>query len=154
MLDSDLEETFSFALAEMGMKDALMLQQFMPDLIRIRPDMKQQSFVVSKEQFLGEYDFMVKTSMNKNTVSESQRIQNAITQLINMANSGRPEFQNMKLVDAIKDWIKTLEIGDPDLMMPDVQEQLPQPLQIGAPQGAPQPQPQGGINAQIAEQVV
>ena len=68
---------------------------------------------------------------------------------------------HLREVEALHDYLFSLLDESSDLspkdvivMMPDVQEQLPQPLQIGAPQGAPQPQPQGGINAQIAEQVV
>ena len=147
LLDSDIEETFSYALSEMAMKDVVMLQQFTSDQIRLRADSKSQARVIDKSEILGEYDYIAKTSMQTNSIAEGQRIQNAITQLINMANSGRPEFANMNTVDAVKDWIQTLDIGDPDKIMPDVVDQQGLDPNLALP---PQPQPQGGVNAQIA----
>jgi len=148
MLDADLEETFGYALSEMGRKDTIMLQQFLGDYIRIKPDVKQESRILEKEDILGDFDYMVKTSMQKNNLTEAIRIQNAVTQLINMANSGRPEFQSMQLVDATRDWIKTLDIGEADLILPDVEQaQLPQEIPQ-LPEQAPQEQglPQEALN--------
>lgn len=124
LLQNDLLETFGFSLSSMGRKDTIMLQQFLGDFIRIRPDIKQESKVLEKENILGDFDYIVKTSAQSNNIMEATRIQNAVTQLINMANSGRPEFQNMKLLEATRDWIKTLDIGEPDKILPEEMQEL------------------------------
>lgn len=133
MLDADLLEQFSYALETLGEKDAILLQQFLSDYIRIRSNSKEQPRELNKAEILGMFDFSIKTSLQKNILSESTRIQNALTQLINMGNV-RPELQNMKIVDAVRDWIKTLDIGDPDIILP---------------QEAKQPAMPGGMPAQV-----
>jgi hypothetical protein len=145
MLDADLLEQFSYALEALGETDIVLLQQFLSDYFRVRSNAKTAPREMTKPEILGMYDVTVKTSLQKNTVSEATRIQNAISQLINIAQV-RPELQNMKIVDAVRDWIKSLDIGDPDIILPQEVDQpnLGQPApQVGGQEmprlGAPVP---------------
>lgn len=118
MLDSDLLESFNFGLQEMAGKDVIMLMQFLGDAVRIRPKVNEVSKVITRPEYQGEYDYIIRSSMQRNNLMEATRLNQALTMLINMANSGRPEFQNMNIVEAVQNWLRALDIGDPEKILP------------------------------------
>jgi hypothetical protein len=118
MLDSDLLEAFSYGLIDLAEINTILLTQYLGDRFTVKPFADRPARVLSKAEILGRYDYMVKTSLQTNTIINSSRILNGITQLINLANSGRPELANMNILKPVRDAIKALELGDADEILP------------------------------------
>ncbi|CAK0764525.1 hypothetical protein CCP3SC15_300034 [Gammaproteobacteria bacterium] len=113
----------------MGEIDCVMLQQYLADRFAIRPDIKQQSRVLEKSDILGQYSYNVSSSMNKNKIGESMRLQNVITAMLNFAGSGNPAFQNINWGPVFKEWLRKLDLpGDID----DIYQEQPQDMMAGA----------------------
>jgi hypothetical protein len=159
MMSGDFLDSFGDGLVRQGKFDVVVLQQMLDGEIMVRPDIKQVSKVLRKPEILGDFDQVVKTSLQTNNLLEGQRLMNIITQLINFKGTGLPEFQALNVVKAARAWIRQQDLGeDIDDILPETAGQGQQGYQQSAPpQQAQQaqakgramvgPQPQGALSA-------
>jgi hypothetical protein len=150
MLESDYMESFSYGLQQQAKIDVTILKQMLAGNIRIRPDVNQASRVLQKPEILGDFDYIIKTSLQANNLFAAQDIESKITKLINLANTGRPEFQNMNIVKLARHMIRLLDLPeDVDEILPEqAAQQNPNYVQSALP--APAGAPQGGALAAVA----
>lgn len=153
MQTGDFLESFSYGLSQQGRFDCTVLQQMLDGNIIVRPDIKQASKVLRKPEIIGDFDYVVKTSLQSNNMAEGQRLMNAITQLINFKGTGLPELQAMKIVNLVRTYIRTLDLGEDvdDILSLENNMQQPGAVPSAPPQQAQQMQamaaPHGAMNA-------
>jgi hypothetical protein len=108
----------------------------------VRPDIKQKSKVLRKPEIMGDFDYVVKTSLQTNNIMEGQRLMNIITQLINFKGTGLPEFQQLNVIKAARSWLRQQDLGEDvdDLLPENAGQGQPGYQQSTAPQQAQQAQ--------------
>lgn len=106
VLQSDCMNTFAFGIEEIGYNNTVILQQFLDDIIEVRgaQNTYQQ---IEKREILGNISCTIESSMRTNDITEFTKQQNKITQLLNWAGTGRPEFQQINLAEMLKDWLRS-----------------------------------------------
>lgn len=120
MQTGDYLDSFGDGLIQQGKFDCTVLQQMLDGEIIVRPDIKSKSKVLRKPDIIGDFDHVVKTSLQTNNLMEGQRLMNVITQLINFKGTGLPEFQALNVVKAARSWLRQQDLGE------DVDELLPE----------------------------
>jgi hypothetical protein len=129
--ESFILENFQYGLKNMAQINVTLLQQYLGDIIEIRPDRDKPFEQIRKEEVLGAYDFIAETSLTKNKSSELIRLQNALTTIQNFKGSGDPQWQNINLEPIIKNWFRKLDVGDVDEIIPPQQPQQQQQMMAG-----------------------
>ena len=158
VLEAKILEDFNFGMEKLAENNIIMLQQRLPDAFAIRPKATEEQKRLTKEEILGNFNYNVQTSLNKNKASELMRIQNILTAFMNFKGSGDPAFQQLDIIPIIKKLLKFADVGDADELLPaPAQPQVPGAVpsipipgqdQGGAVQGLTQPNPQeGALNA-------
>jgi hypothetical protein len=117
-LESDMLEILGFSIAEIGRKNAIKLIQNLGERIAIRPDPKAVAREFYKDAIIGQYNFTAESSLQKSTIQEAVKLQNALTAIMNFKGSQDPTWQNVNMVDIARRWIKKLDVGDVDTIMP------------------------------------
>jgi hypothetical protein len=128
---------FDAGLTRMANLDIIIFQQMLSDNIRFRPDSKSQMVAIAKEEIFGRYDYLTKTSLTNNKVSELIRKQNVINTVMNWKGTQLPEVAMIQLGPMIKRWIQDTQMGEVDELFNEQQAANPQ-LQFPPQQGAPQ----------------
>jgi len=123
VLETYILESFQFGVKRIALNNTELLMQNLDMEFAIRPETEQQQMIVNKREILGAYDVMVETSLTKNKASELERVQNAITGILNMKGTGEQALQTMNLVPLFRDWIKKLDVGNVDDLLPQQAEQ-------------------------------
>jgi len=139
ILDSDYLESLSNGWRK-GMRDmAIMLQQNLPERFNIRPGIRDEEREMGKEEIMGMFNVIVKTSLQKNRVLETTRKINALTQLINLINAAPQQLQGINIAKVTRDVIKDMDIGDVDETFPEQeQQQVPGAVPTAPAPGGPQ----------------
>jgi hypothetical protein len=153
-LEAAILEDFTFGLKKLIENNVIMLQQRLSDVFAIRPKANEAEKVLEKAQIMGNVDFHIETSLNKNKASELLRLQNMLTAFMNYKGSQDPAMAQINLAPLVKKVLKHADIGDVEELMPDQPQQqlpgavpselLPGQEQAGAVQDLAQPQPQAG----------
>lgn len=136
VLESDCMEVFGYDVCGLGKINTTLLQMFLGDFVKLPVNPKQTPVTIMKSQLLGDFDYNIVSSIHKNRVQEVIRLQNAITQILNYKGTADPTWANFNLVPIVKKWIKQLDVGDPDTLLPE-QQQIP--MQPGMMQPGIQP---------------
>jgi hypothetical protein len=149
--EAQILENFMFGLKKLGYNNVVIMQQRLGDVFAIRPNMNESQRILEKSQILGNVDFHIETSLNKNKSSELLRLQNILTAIMNFKGSGDPAFQNVDLVPLIRKVLKNADIGDVDEY---IMETPAQPMTPGAVPDATLPGQEmaGGIGLELQPQ--
>lgn len=114
LLNNDLLELFSYDLLTMAKKNTRMIQQYENPKFYMRKDKKSAPVEHDKHQILGDFEFEITSSLQKNDLTEFGRWQNFISGLITLfgglANLP-PEVNKEKL---IQEYCKWGRVGDVD----------------------------------------
>jgi len=146
-LQSDMLEVFGFGMVELARKNVSMLQQYLGDTFDIRPNPRQLPREAQKYEILGDYDFKIVSSLQKNKIAEFQRLHNLLTGIANFKGTPDQTWQNVQTTPLIRKYLQTADIGDVDKVLTDTPEGQEVPIP-----GAPGPvQVPGGIP--VPEQV-
>lgn len=141
VLESDVMEVFGYDVSKLGKINTCLLQQFLGDYVKLPVNPKQSPITIMKSFLLGDFIHHVVSTIHKNRIQEMVRLQNVITQIMNYKGSGDPSWQNVNLMPIVKKWIQTLDVGDPDNIMPEQLQQQQGMLPMQQPQGMlPAPQ--------------
>jgi len=143
VVESEILENFTFGLKRLLEINIIMLQQRLGDEFAIRPKPTEEQRILTKEMILGDVDYHIETSLNKNKASELLRLQNLITMFMNFKGSGDPALSAFDMTSIFKKLYKQADVGDAEEAFP-TQPQLAQP---GAVPSAPQA-PQDGVLGQ------
>lgn len=155
ILESDVMETLGYDVANLGRINTVMLQMFLGDIIKLPVIPKEKPMAMMKSMILGDFDYEVVSTIHKNRIQEMVRLQNVLTQMMNYIGTAHPTWQNVNLMPIAKKWIQTLDVGDPDSILPEQIPQIPQPGMGGTGMGLPalpSPQQQPMIEAAPQEQ--
>lgn len=144
-LESDCMETFGYDICGIGKINTILLQMFLGDFIKLQLDPKQGPITIMKSQLLGDNQYNVISTLNKNTIQQAIKLQNVLTQILNYKGSGDPTWQNVNIVPIAKKWIQQLDVGDPDAILPQQMSgmnpmQAPNQLQSTPPQMTTSPE--------------
>ena len=132
ILEANLMESVGVGYKELGEKNGILLQQFMPQYFKVKTDVKEQERELEKKEIIGSFAYEAKSSLQKNTQMEVMNLLNQMTQLHNLRNSGMQEMAALNMQKVVKETIRKMDFpGDIDEIFPD-QAQLPQ----GQPQQA------------------
>lgn len=107
-------ENVSYGIKTIGRNNLVILQQRLPDVFAIRPAATEAQKILEKNQILGNVEFFIETSLNKNKSSEMIRLQNVLTAIMNFKGSGDPAFQNLDVMPLVRKILKNADIGDVD----------------------------------------
>jgi hypothetical protein len=154
LLEADLLENFDFGIIRQGFVTMIMLQQFLPQLFYIRPNAKQKEQEIEKWKILGDFDFDIQSTMQKNQANELMRLQNIVTWWLNIAQNPILQGAAVNILPLIKEiWNKadvpSDEIMPEETVNPQLQPSNPMMSMQGggmvpAPAPAIQPTPVGG----------
>jgi len=139
VVESEILENFTFGLKRLIRNNVIILQQRLSDEFAIRPKPNEAQRKLMKEEILGDVDYHIETSLNKNKATELLRLQNLITMFMNFKGSGDPALAQLDLTGIFKKLLKQADIGDVDELFPtQPQQELPGavPSDPQAPQGA------------------
>jgi hypothetical protein len=112
--EAQILENFMFGLKRLAYNNIIIMQQRLGDAFAIRPNMNEAQRILEKKEILGNFDFHIETSLNKNKASELLRLQNILTAIMNFKGSGDPAFQNVDVVPLVRKILKSADIGDVD----------------------------------------
>lgn len=144
----DIQENYYFAqfeygLKDIGLKDLRMLQTYLPDEFSARP--KANVLVeMDKGNILGDFDFMVQSTLTKNQQIQAMNLINTLTAIMNFKGSGDPSWQQVQLMPIIRAWFREIDLPI------DVDEVVPDEAAMMGMQGMPgmgAPGPMGGAPA-------
>ena len=131
---------FSYGLINCGNVNLTMLQQYSPEKFIIRPN-KFGSQVVEKWQILGDFEFVVQSSLTENKLVQATKLINTMTAIQNFKGAGVDQsWMNVDMAPLIRSWLKKLDLGV------DIDEVYRQPQMAMAgqqqmPMGGPPPTP-------------
>lgn len=112
--EAQILENFMFGVKRVGHNNMVIMTQRLGDVFAIRPNMNESQRILDKSQIMGQYNYFVETSLNKNKASELMRLQNMLTAIMNFKGSGDPAFQNLDVVPLVRKILKNADIGDVD----------------------------------------
>jgi hypothetical protein len=134
----------SFFISRIGEVCADILQQNLGDMIPYRPSQMADEISISKQNILGEFLFSAASSYYINEKGERVDSANMITTTLNWQATQNPAFQQLNLVEMLKDWVRAWKGSGTDTakyLSPQQQQQaqqMPQmPLPGMPPQGVP-----------------
>lgn len=135
VLENDMLWKFSEMVIEIGRKISIMLIQFGPDEFMLRNDSKQPVKKLSKYEIMGSFGYETMSSMQKSSVTEFMKMNEAINNLANLANATQTKVDFPYLLRKL---VQSADIGDVDKIIPapEVSPQAP-PEPQQAPQAAP-----------------
>ena len=108
---------------QIGRINHIMLVQFADDEFEIRSG-KEGVKKLHKRDIMGDFMFTAKSSLTKNTQMELAKHENAVTWLMNLVNTGNPQFQGINMRKIIKKVAEKFDLEmDTDEIIPDQQPQ-------------------------------
>lgn len=144
LLEADCMEVFGYDVCNLGKINTILLQMFLGPVVQLKTSPKEMPVKIMKDNLLGDFEYDIVSTINKNKIQETIRLQNAITQILNYKGTADPSWQNVNFIPIAKEWIRQLDVGDPDNIIPEQQELQQQIIPgIMAPNQIPfQPAPQ------------
>jgi hypothetical protein len=119
-LQMDYLSEMSAGYKNIGKVNYIMLAQFLDDEFMLKGNPKMGAQIMNKRNILGDFNFSVESSLTKNTQTELMKHQNAITWIMNLINTGNPQFQNIDVRRLVKTVMKKFDLeADVDDIMPD-----------------------------------
>jgi hypothetical protein len=112
--EAQILENFMFGLKKLAYNNIIIMQQRLGDEFAIRPSITEDQKILTKRQILGNFNFHVETSLNKNKASELLRLQNVLTAIMNFKGSGDAAFQTIDVAPLVRKILKNADIGDID----------------------------------------
>jgi len=134
----------SFFISRVGEVNADIMQKNCSDEIPYRPSPLQDEVRLSKQAILGEFIFSAASSYYINEKGERVDSANMITQVLNWRGTQAPEFQQLNLLEMLKDWVKAWKGcgSDTEKYMSSQPVQVQPPAMVpGVGGGAPAPVP-------------
>lgn len=105
ILQFDMMNNFQYGLLHIGEVSANILEIMLDEQFTL-PANKQYK-VMEKHQIMGEFDGIVESSLTLNDQTQFANQTNRLTQMLNWAGTGRPEFNNINYSRLIKDVLKS-----------------------------------------------
>ena len=119
-LQWDYLSEFAVGLKDMGRVNMILLQQRLPDKLRVRPNPKEAARVLQKLNILGDYEYQVESSLTKNDQYELMRHQNALTWIMNMKGTGEQAYQRINIEKLVRLTMKKFDLDvDMDEVYPE-----------------------------------
>lgn len=141
VLQYDMMNNFQYGLIHQSEVSANILEIMLDDEFTMPVNKQYQ--IMQKHEIMGEFQGIVESTLTLNDQTQFSNYVNRLTQFLNWAGTGRPEFNNVNYKKMIQDVLKTGNKWYSDIE-DYYQEQPQQPmLPPGMPQqGQPAPQPQ------------
>ena len=132
IIEGNILECFCAGLTDMTQHGIKTIQQYFPNEFITDDDM---GAAVRLEEIQGKYSATVDTSAYTNDISKTIRNLNIMTMLANLAGTGNPEYQNVKIRPYLEHFIKSSKPKDTEMeeILPPPQ-QMPQQLIQGSPE--------------------
>jgi len=149
VLEADILENFDFGVCDIGRKNVILLQQFLSMLFYIRPNPRELEKQLEKFMILGDFQYIVNSTMQKNKQNEMVRLQNLLTWWLNVSENPALAQAGANILPIVKDIFNKSEIPTEEIFPHYNTQQaafgsqppMGMPRSVGGPQAAPQGQP-------------
>jgi hypothetical protein len=105
ILQFDMMNNFQYGLLHIGEVSANILEIMLDEEFTL--PVNKEYKVMEKHRIMGEFDGIVESSLTLNDQTQFANQTNRLTQMLNWAGTGRPEFNNINYSRLIKDVLKS-----------------------------------------------